>query len=66
METNVLELLTVLLKDSCSALDLMVIDVSVQWEAMVHIVVSHEARNTTETVDWERLVAVVAFKNGAY
>lgn len=65
IEADVGKLLAVLLKNVFDALDLRVADVTVQREAVVDILVAHVVRDASEAVDRERLIAVVAFQDGA-
>jgi hypothetical protein len=53
IEADVGELLTVLLENVLNSLDLGVANISVQREAVVHVLIPHVLRNTSEAIDWE-------------
>jgi hypothetical protein len=40
--------------------------VSIQVEAVRGLVHSHEARYSSETIDWEASIVIVDLKDGAY
>ncbi len=66
MQANILQLLSVLLEDVLGALDLRVVNIPVQGEAVAYIIVAHVARHTSETVDRERFIVVITFENCAH
>ena len=61
-ETNAGQILPVELKDSLGAEDLWVLIVTVEREAVIDLVHSHEARNSSESIDREASVIVIDLK----
>jgi hypothetical protein len=61
-----LKILSVELKDALSGIDLGVIVVAVQGEAMTDLhMVGNESGYTAESIDWEFLVRIVVLKDCA-
>lgn len=56
------QILPVDVLDTCRADDFRVHEVTIQREAVLHLVASHVARDTAEAIDWEALIVVVDFK----
>jgi hypothetical protein len=64
-EPNLLERLTIEMEDALGTEDLGVWVVAIEGEAMVDGVLTHKARDTSETIDWEGLIVVIGFKDRA-
>lgn len=60
------KVLLVELDDAFGALDLRILEISIQREAVRDLVAAHVVRDASEAIDWEGLVRVVSFENGAY
>jgi hypothetical protein len=65
VELDELKFLSILLKDALSSGDFRVREISIEGEAMVNVMLTHELRNTSKSIDWEALVRIIAFKNGS-